>query len=105
MVAIFSLVVVSDYWQSSRRRTIRQQAWNMAMGPPPNWRPQVGERKTLYRTAHSRDLVAEILRATAAKYEQAFGLRVNIREFEINPRGRNDIEGRMTIEFSAEPVG
>lgn len=99
VVLIFGMIVCSDYLRSNRRQRLRAQAWKMALGPPADWRPRTGERKTVFRTARSADLVAEILRATAIKYERALGLEVQIRGFEVESLGPNTFEGRMTIEF------
>lgn len=107
LVIVFALLVVTDYSQTRRRHSIRQQAMLLAFGPAVDWRPRIGECLTLYRTAASPDLVAEILRATAAKYEmvaQQHGLRTEMKDFCLPRPHRGPITGYVTIEVISQPT-
>lgn len=105
-IALLGLVFFEDHLAERRRQRLREEAWNLAMDPPADWRPIPGEVLTRYRTNGSADRVAEILRATALKYTDAalaHNLTVEVRELVI-PQQRGPVEGRITFEVVPLPA-
>lgn len=106
MILLYGMIIFEDQRRVARREQLRQKAWLLVMNPPSDWKPYLGEQKTLFRSADDPDLLAEILRATAHRYADVALMHdywIEIREIKV-PQKRGQIEGQMTIRVVALPA-